>query len=392
MANDDMSMRHASKNRKYFGFDVADLAERDSLFTAEEITQQPRAWREAQSLVDATRDEIDAWLLPKLELPQVRVYFCGAGTSAFIGDTVAAWLRSTYASDNPIVFESVSTTDFVADPSPYANHDLPTIMVSFARSGDSPESVASVQLADQVLSECYHLIFTCNPKGRLAMYAKDDPNTLCLMMPEGTNDRGFAMTSSYSSMLVSCAAVFVPEPRQLEQAARLAETLIDEQLPGIASLAQIPFERIVVLGSGILFGTAREATLKCMELAAGHLVGISDTPLGFRHGPKIVVSANTLVVQMVSGDSYTRRYDHDLLSELRSDEQAAAIVELSPEFLFPGIDVTLDDIWLSLLYIVYCQMLAFMKSYTLGISVDSPCPSGEVNRVVQGVTIHPYKD
>ncbi len=374
----------------YFGIESAELAGRNSLSTAIEIAQQPRAWREACAAVETARQQIQTWLIPKLALPRAQVLFCGAGTSAFIGDTLAAWLQKSFARENSIDFRSVSTTDLVADPDQFLLDDRPTIIVSFARSGDSPESVATVELGDTLLSKCFHLIFTCNPDGALANYAKGSSNAYCLLMPEGTNDKGFAMTSSYTSMLVSCASVFTPCNKQLELAAEAAEKVIDTRFSEIAALAESGFDRLVVLGSGALAGTAREAALKCLELAAGHLTVMSDTPLGFRHGPKIVISPKTVVIQLVSSSKYTRKYDDDLLSELRSDDQASRVVELSLPAMFPGTEWEIEDVWLSLIYITYCQILAFLYSYSLGGSVDSPCPSGEVNRVVQGVTIHPY--
>lgn len=374
----------------YFGIRAEILAERGSLDTAREIAQQPRIWREAHAAVDNDRDAINHWLLPKLELPRLQVLFCGAGTSAFIGDTVAAWLRKSFDAKNAIDFQSVSTTDLVADPEQFLSDDRPTIIVSFARSGDSPESVATVELADQLLSQCYHLIFTCNPEGALAQYAEDHSSAYCLLMPEGTNDKGFAMTSSYSSMLVSVAAVFTPSRRQLHLSAEAAEKTIADRYVDIGSLASKSFDRLVVIGSGVLAGTAREGALKCLELAAGKLSAFSDTSLGFRHGPKIVVSSETVAVHMISADPYVRQYDVDLYEELRSEGHAVAVVELSPESQFSDEASGLDDVWLSLVYVVYCQILAFLNSWGHGVSADTPCPSGEVNRVVQGVTIHQF--
>lgn len=389
---DAKSSPRAGDKKEIFGIRTTELAQRGSLHTAREIAQQPRVWREAMDQVAETREQINAWLHPRLDQQRVQVLFCGAGTSAYVGDTLAAWLRRSFKSDHPISFAAISTTDLVADPAQYLSDDRPTIMISFARSGDSPESVASIELADQLLSECSHLILTCNPDGRLAAYANADPSVLCLYMPAGTNDHGFAMTSSYSSMLVSCATIFVPMPHQLEMSATLAERVISSMYGEIAEVARSSFDRLLVLGSGTLTGTAREAALKCLELAAGQRVAVSDTPLGVRHGPKIMISADTIVVQMVSADPYTSQYDRDLLDELKSDARASRIIELSPQALFAGEELALDDIWLSLVYIVYCQILAFLTSFDLGVEVDSPCLSGEVNRVVQGVTIYPYAE
>jgi len=372
------------------GIDVGDLKLRGALSTAEEIAQQPAVWREVLAQVRLNRASIDSWLDDRLSLPRVQVLFCGAGTSAFIGDTLAPWLRKDFESTNPISFESVSTTSLVASPQQYLGDDRPTLMVSFARSGDSPESVAAVELADSMLSDCSHLIITCNPNGKLADYAERSTKSLILHLPERTNDRGFAMTSSYTSMLVACASVFGREAAAMEAVCSMADNVISERVPDIARVAQGEFDRLVVLGAGALEGTAQEFALKCIELAAGKLVGISNTPLGLRHGPKIVITSETVVVLLVSNDPYTQQYDRDLLDELRSEGKAGSIIELSSKSLFPDYYETIEDAWMSLVYIVYGQIFAFLKSYSLGVLVDSPCPSGEVNRVVQGVTIYPF--
>ena len=364
---------------------AAVLEAKNSYWTAREISQQPRIWREADQAIKSARSDIDAWLNPLLEKTDLRIILSGAGTSSFIGETLAPWLRKKLNRR----IEAVSTTDLVGDPRQYLAEDMPTLMISFARSGDSPESVAGVDLANQVLSECYHLVLTCNPEGYLARSAADNTNMFCMLMPEGTNDRSFAMTSSFSSMLVSCASIFIPAPDQLEQVAQLSERLIENQAESIRTLAQQDFTRLVVLGAGCLLGTAREASLKCLELSAGIVIPMFDSPLGFRHGPKSVVDMSTVIVHLHSSEPYIADYDQDLFSELKRDSQAAALIALSPKQL--GAQTPLEDIWLSLPYIVYCQMLAFYKALALDIAADNPCPSGQVNRVVKGVTIHPYQ-
>ena len=269
-------------------------------------------------------------------------------------------------------------------------------MISFARSGDSPESLACVELANQLLTNCHHLILTCNPKGRLARFAEADEDAMCLMMPEHTNDRGFAMTSSYTALLVSCLAIFTPDRSQLEQAATVGQNLIDRSGESIAALAQREFKRLVVLGAGCLSGTAAEAALKCMELTGGQIVAMHDTPLGFRHGPKIIVDESTMVLHIRSNDPRIKHYDQDLLRELKHDDRSTAVVELSPASLAvdtgtaSAVAARLNDVWLSLAYIVFCQMLAFHKAMMLGIEADNPCRTGEVNRVVSGVSIYPF--
>ncbi len=102
-----------------------------------------------------------------------------------------------------------------------------------------------------------------------------------------------------------------------------------------------------------------------------------------------MVDDTTVVVVLPSSNPYTRRYDNDLIAELKRDNQCAALRDLSELPALQG--VSLDDIWLGLPYIVYCQLLAFYTSLAHGVTPDNPCPSGEVNRVVQGVAIYGFE-
>ena len=171
----------------YLGLDESLLRDLGGEYTAKEICQQPRVWRDAIAEISNQRVELDAFLAPIMSKENLRVVLSGAGTSAFAGKVVAPHLAKVTSHR----FEAVSTTDIVASPAECFAEQVPTLVISFARSGNSPESVATVQLADQCLSECYHLVLTCNAEGALAKASKLSDKMLCLMMPEGTNDKGF---------------------------------------------------------------------------------------------------------------------------------------------------------------------------------------------------------
>ena len=383
--------------KQFLAIGMAELERIGSYWTAREICQQPEIWRRTSAQIEASRDAIDTWLAPSLAAPNLRIVLCGAGTSAHAAECVAAWLRRAYDVPPTVAIDAVSATDLTADPVQHFSRDLPTLLISFARSGDSPESLACIHLAEQLLTACRHLVLTCNPDGALARFTKDRQDSLCLIMPEGTNDRGFAMTSSYTSMLVACLTIFTPDDRQLDVAAHIVEGLVERGSKDVAVLARHDFDRLVVLGNGCLRGTAQEAALKCLELTAGHVVALHESPLGFRHGPKIVINASTLVIHLSSTDAYVEPYERDLLRELRRDSRSAALVELNADAAMTWVDasdrkrlVPIQDAWLSLVYIVYCQMLAFFKALAVGVQADSPCLTGEVNRVVNGVRIHPF--
>jgi tagatose-6-phosphate ketose/aldose isomerase len=217
-------------------------------------------------------------------------------------------------------------------------------------------------------------------------------------MPQRTNDTGFAMTSSLTSMLLSCLLDLGPARRdRVESLARAAEYVADRQ-PEIRTLAQAKKQRFVYLGSGPLAGLARESALKLLELTAGEVTTYFDSPLGFRHGPKSVLDGDTVVVVYVSTDPYTRRYDFDIIAELRAQlgRDAVTVIsagpippELGPAVALPGLD-GLDDAQVAVPYLVFAQYLALFTALEHGKTPDNPFPSGEVSRVVKGVTIYPW--
>lgn len=382
-------------NNEIFGQPVARFDALGGGVTAREITQQPGVWPRIDELVASQRDAIDAFLAPLLARPDLRIVMAGAGTSAFIGEClVPGLLRQGRRA------ESVATTDLVSGPDRYFQHAVPTLVVSFARSGSSPESVAAVALADQLVKDVYHLVITCNEAGQLYRMTEDRANALAILLPDATHDRGFAMTTSFTSMLLAAALAFrVLAPGVAARLAPAAGQVGARALPLLTQLVAQAFRRVVYLGSNELRALAREAALKLLELTDGQVVAIHDSPLGFRHGPKTIVDDQTLVVVLLSNDAQARRYDLDLLRELRGDRRAGRVLVLSSRadsalgedsFVFDGA-ADEEDLALALPYIVFCQSFAFLRSLSLGVRPDTPSMSGTVNRVVQGVTVYPFE-
>ena len=370
--------------------------------TAREIAQQGAVWPRIAALVASRRADLDAFLGPLLARPDLRIVLTGAGTSAFIGECLApALLRRGLRA------EAVPTTDLVSGPGLFLQPAVPTLLVSFGRSGSSPESVAAVALADQLVANVHHLVITCNADGELYRMAQGRANALAILLPEATHDRGFAMTTSFTSMLLSAALAFDAFSAfsafdglgAVAAPAAAAQQLLHTALPLLTALVARRFNRVVYLGSNELRGLAREAALKLLELTDGQVVALFDSPLGFRHGPKTIVNDDTLVVVMLSNDAHTRRYDLDLLRELRNDGRAGRVLAVSgiPEPELGDDCVVLDgmagagDLALALPYIVFCQCYALLQSLALGLRPDTPSVSGTVNRVVRGVTIYPFE-
>lgn len=377
--------------------------------THREILQQPEVWRETARIVRARRAELTAFLGPLLARSDLRIVLTGAGTSAFAGQIAAPALGAGLGRR----VEAVATTDLVSHPGAYLPCDVPTLLVSFARSGDSPESAAATDLADRLVGQVAHLILTCNPDGALARAHASREGSFVLLMPERSHDEGFAMTSSFTAMLLAVLLVFRGgpggEPEAVSQAAvealaGAAEQLIARQ-DRIARLAGHVPQRVVYLGGGPLAGLARESALKLLELTAGRVVAYFDSSLGFRHGPKAVLDGDSLAVVYRSADPYSAAYDEDIVAELRASLGHDRVLTVSAgpaaaaadpgagadggaDWVLGGLE-TLDDTYLAVAYVVFAQLFALDCSVALGLTPDNPFPDGNVNRVVKGVTIHP---
>ena len=384
-----------------FGLTAMQIDNAGAHWTAREITQQPRIWAQIETLIAGEAARLAAFLNPLLKVPDLRIVLTGAGTSAHIGQCLAPTLARTLARR----VDAIPTTDLVASPLSYLSPNTPTLVVSFGRSGNSPESVAAVEIADQCLRHSYHLIFTCDAAGALYKRARTAADTQVVLLPEASNDRSFAMTSSFTGMLFAGALAFNAVPsggERMKALARVTEKILPDALPMLRSLVDRNFTRLVYLGSKEFKGLAQEAALKMLELTDGKVVAIANSPLGFRHGPKTILNGSTVVVVFVCNDDYTRQYDLDLIDELRRDAVAGQVVALS---LRPGVvrhadDVVLEtvpdwkdasDLDLCLPYAVFAQSLALLRSISLGVQPDNPNAAGTVSRVVKGVTIHPWR-
>ncbi|WP_373600958.1 SIS domain-containing protein [Paraclostridium bifermentans] len=389
-------------SKKILGIELKDLENCKGINTANEIVQQPDVWREATKNLYDNKSNIKKFIENFLEKENGRVILTGAGTSAFAGETCEPYLTKTIGKR----VEAIATTDLVASPKNYFVKNIPTLLISFARSGNSPESVHAVNLANELVEDFYQIIITCNEDGKLAINTKDDNNSLLLLMPSKTNDLGFAMTSSFTTMVLSCIGIFNIETidtfvSDTEKLAISVEKFIDSNIDKIQKLVNEDFERIIYLGSSTSKGIARESALKVLELTAGKVNASYDTPLGFRHGPKSVINNESVTIIYISNDKYTRLYDVDLAKEMLAHRKEDKVIlvgcniedELRDKanYVFElekiNYDIA-DEALLPLQQIIFGQILSFLKSESLGITPDNPCPTGEVNRVVQGVVLH----
>lgn len=386
---------------KYLGMDLSALEDRGAVHTAREIAQQPDLWQKVWKEVEGQRGGLDGFLRMALSKSK-RIILTGAGTSAYIGLS----LRGVIQRRTGILTEAIASTDIVSHPRDFLSPDVPTLLISFARSGNSPESVATVALAQEMCSTLYHLVITCNAEGKLACFDGAE-NKYVLALPPEANDQSLAMTSSYTGMLL--AGLLVTQLGELDAAKRSVDILtgygrriVDFYTAEIRRMAESDFQRAVFLGSGPLFGTAREAHLKLQELTDGRIICKEDSFLGFRHGPKAVIDETTLVCYFFSNSPYAAKYEKDLVHSMKKGcppfleigvmENRIPGIHLDHIFYLSDNGCGLSEAYLAVCDVLPAQMLGFFKSLQLGLKPDTPSATGAITRVVEGVQIYNLED
>lgn len=377
------------------------LLERGALHTAREISGQPELWLSTMEKFNRQSAAILSFLNTAIK-ESTQIVLTGAGTSAYIGLS----LQGVFSSRMNKITAAIPTTDILSHPQHYFNNQEIPLIISFARSGKSPESCAALELADRFSKKCFHLIVTCNERGDLANYQSKNPSCVFVLPPEA-DDKSLAMTGSYSSMLLSGLLIaFGNEPSfcidQVQLVSRVAKKIITDETDHIRKIAAKDFERAVFLGSGGLFGTATEAGLKLQELTDGQVICKADTYLGFRHGPKAVIDENTLIVYFFSNNPYVTQYEYDLLPAMKTgnralfqlgiSEEAVKTDSLDKQIILSDNGNRVAEEFLPLCSIIPGQLLAFFKSMQLNLMPDSPSVSGSISRVVEGVNIYPVAE
>lgn len=363
--------------------------------TLREILQQPETWR-------VTAEQVSAALphLAKLLDGVTSIIVTGSGSSEYAGGCVAPYLQRRLG----ITVQVVGSGTILTDGLDLLQVSRPGLMISFARSGDSPESVAALRKVMQTDSEIRHLVITCNARGQLALSAAGDSEVKAIVLDDRTNDRSLVMTSSFTNMVLAAMslsasaspAAFV---RFAERLSVSAEDILRDCFEHIRETAELPFHRAFYLADASAFGAARESALKMTEMTAGRVMTASETYLGLRHGPMSAIDPDTLVVCYLSSEPVRRSYEEDLIAELNEKRLGLRKVLVGsnvPRGLLNTDDLVIEhdgfadagDDGSVLLHVLVGQVLAFYRCMREGLKPDAPSATGVINRVVQKFRIH----
>jgi len=377
-------------------------ARRGILFTPSEILGQVDLWKDSFEIVKRNINTIKSFIESFKKNEKITAILTGAGTSEFIGYCIEGLIRrNLYVPVN--VF---STTNIVTNPDDIFIKDYHTLLISFARSGNSPESIGAVKIAEMSDKKIHHLIITCNSDGNLIKTCDKMNNTFTICLDKRTNDRGLAMTSSFSNMVIAAQSLshifsFEDYSESIDKIVECGKSILAISPDIVNEVSSLDFNRAVFLGNGSNLGTAVESHLKLQELTSGSVMCGYDTFLGLRHGPEAVINENTIVVAYVSNDKYISKYEEDLIKEIKEKKIGKALVvvgrkitdEIKKESDYiieydPLDRFSINDELTPPINVIIGQLFGLFKSINLGFKPDSPSENGIINRVVKGVKVY----
>lgn len=368
------------------------------LYTPSEIAQQPATWQTTHRHFEACRAELTSFLKQAHD-ERWTVCLIGAGTSDYIGHSVANLLRRGWGCEVSVI----ASTDMLTNREDLILADRNYLWIHFSRSGESPEGAA---VLDQALASCpkvKHLVVSCNEHGRMVKLARESHDGLAILLHDTVNDRGLAMTSSFTNMVIfgqALSSLWLKDDfeRKLEAMTRAADCLLDEGATLAHDLSktlqQEGSDKACFVGAGGLGAAARESALKLLELTGGRVQTMYETTLGLRHGPMSSLNMDTLFTTFLSSGENRRRYDVDLLNEIRAKRVVRTIVAIG------GADAACDyslhcpafadipDPYRPAVDVIFGQMLGLFSSIELGMKPDSPSPNGLISRVVEKFAIY----
>ena len=372
--------------------------------TLPEILQQPQTWRATYQKLLSLAEPLDSFLtnagIGVADRSAPMVFLVGAGTSDYIGKSVALLLQKEWCCDVQVV----PSTDLLTNAEEYIVADRPYLWISFSRSGDSSEGVAVLDAALAAYPQIKHILVTCNRQGRMAQAFRNRDNVFTIVLDDAVNDRGLAMTSSFSNMVIVAQAF--AHFRSLLSYGRIVESLATSASVNIPIAANIcerlvseTFSKVCFLGTGCLKGAAIESGLKVLELTSGRVMSFTESFLGLRHGPLSAIDTDTLVVAFLSTDERRRQFELDLIEEIRAKGLTAKFLVVQPtgsenvrigseNALFLGVPNGMSDLYLPPLMVLVGQLLGLFASLRAGFRPDEPSPDGAISRVVSHVTIH----
>jgi len=274
-------------------------------YSLAEILSQPQCWSDLLKLLQHA-DVIGE--IEKRFGKHSEWLFVGCGSSYYIALAAAAsWTAITGKRAR-----AVPASELLLFPDLIFTGMADFVPVLISRSGHTSEVLRVAQLFQR--KNIPSIAIFCTSKNPLQELV-----TVPILLP-GVDEQSTVMTRSFTSMLLSLqyvAATLAGKPDFIQELHTLpitAEKVLHNLPMRVREfVSQNRFADYVCLGQGPYYGLACESGLKLTEMSCSYTQAFHT--LEFRHGPKSVVSRETLIIFLLSQSNYAA--EADVLEEIK---------------------------------------------------------------------------
>jgi glutamine---fructose-6-phosphate transaminase (isomerizing) len=274
-------------------------------YSLAEILSQPQCWRDLLKLLQ------NADVIGEIEKSFGKcseLLFVGCGSSYYVALAAAAsWTAITGRRAR-----AVPASELLLFPDLIFTGMADFVPVLISRSGHTSEVLRVAELFRR--KNIPSIAIFCTSKNPLQELV-----TIPILLP-GVDEQSTVMTRSFTSMLLCLqyvAATLAGKPDFIQELHTLpvtAEKVLHNLPMRVREFAsQNRFADYVCLGQGPYFGLACESGLKLTEMSCSYTQAFHT--LEFRHGPKSVVSRETLIIFLLSQSNYAA--EADVLEEIK---------------------------------------------------------------------------
>jgi len=336
--------------------------------TRGEILSQPRCWADCFEGLDSKGQLKE---VGKRWTPPSEWVFIGCGSSYYVALGAAA----TWTALTGQLARAIPASELLLFPQLVISKDRPCQPVLISRSGNTSEMVKAAEVLE-VQHNIRTVAISC------ASHQKLEAISALTIYQSPADEQSTVMTRSFTSMLLGLQALAAERGKQKEFADGLRR-LPNQMAPRMEEISSRVVEFVeshtfadyVYLGQGPFFGIANEGMLKVKETSCSY--GQCFHTLEFRHGPKAIVSPETLVTFLLSETGYDA--EREVLEEVKGLGATTMVItnhadnaaRRAADFL---IELKLDVPEYARLaaYIITGQFLGLYTGLKKGYDPDSP--------------------
>lgn len=358
------------------------LIPKSGCLTLDEIRQQPSIWNSILVDILDKEEKYRNFLTPLFAIPNLEIVLTGTGSSAYIGDTLEPYLKDKFHHK----VRSIPTSDIISNPYDSLNKDNPTLVITYSRSGNTPETNYCHRIINNYITTVYNLVITCTDNSTLYTMCQSESNTLIVTLPEAANDKALAMTSGYTSMIFSTILLseldnlsFITS--NLHFVLSYSKELLSSLWSKIYGIVQSNPDRIIFLGTDELSGLSNYCALNILKLTNRKVYSLSLNPKFLANDIFPFIDENSLVVLFHSNKTTNLEYERTFLNGLKNVNKNCTICIVSEapvnitsnveEFILSS-ESNLSDCFSSMCFAFFGQILAYLYSLHLKLKVDNP--------------------